>query len=132
MSKATGVPADALANGLLVFEAPFTCKRRGVEMTIVAGDEAPAPDPVLLRGLRNAHRWTTTMKRGTPLAQLAECERLSARYIARVIPLSGLSPRIQAAIVAGTQPPDLTLERLVRKPLPLDWEVQERMFGMGK
>src|SRR6056297_1807660 len=100
MSKATSLPADVLAEGLLIFEAPFTCKRRGVEMKIVAGENAPAPDPTLLRGLRNARRWTTAMKAGTPLAQLAETERLSARYIARVIPLAGLSPKIQAAIVA--------------------------------
>ncbi|MDU8912502.1 recombinase family protein [Aestuariicoccus sp. MJ-SS9] len=131
VSNAAGLPADDLVDGLLFFEAPFTCKRRGVEMKIVAGDLAPTPDPTLLRGLRNAQRWTAAIKTGTTLSQLAETERLSARYIARVIPLSGLSPKIQAAIVAGSQPPDLTLERLVRKPLPLAWDVQERMFGIG-
>ncbi len=36
--------------------------------------------------------------------------------MARIIPLIGLSPRIQATLLAGTQPTDLTLERLVRAP----------------
>ncbi|WP_335949506.1 hypothetical protein [Salipiger bermudensis] len=100
-------------------------------MKIVIGDPAPAPDDTLLRGLRNAHRWTMAQKAGTPLASLASAEHVSARYIARVVPLAGLSPKLQDAIIAGTQPADLTLERLVRSPLPLCWEAQERLFGRG-
>ncbi|MEN9409444.1 MAG: hypothetical protein RL216_1418, partial [Pseudomonadota bacterium] len=40
-----------------------------------------------------------------------------------------LSPKIQAAILAGTQPPDLSLERIVRSGIPLDWAEQEAKFG---
>jgi hypothetical protein len=46
-----------------------------------------------------------------------------------VIALSGLSPRIQAAIIDGTQPVDLTLECLLRSALPLEWQAQEQTFG---
>lgn len=45
--------------------------------------------------------------------------------------LAFLSPRLHAAILAGTQPPELTLERLVRTGIPLDWREQERQFGSG-
>ena len=45
------------------------------------------------------------------------------------LPLAFLSPRIQAAILEGAQPPDLTLERIVRAGVPLDWSEQERLFG---
>lgn len=87
-------PAD-LAPSVLTFEAPFVYRRRGVEMRIVSGEIAPAPDPTLLRALRNAHRWTEALKSGTPLGKLASSEGISERYLARIVPLAGLSPRIQ-------------------------------------
>jgi hypothetical protein len=43
--------------------------------------------------------------------------------------LAFLSPRIQRAILAGTQPCTLTLERIIRHPPPLDWTDQERLYG---
>jgi len=49
-------------------------------------------------------------------------------YVARIIPLACLSPRLQQGIVEGTQPVALTLETLVRARLQLDWSAQERMF----
>ena len=45
------------------------------------------------------------------------------------LPLAFLSPRIQAAILEGRQPPDLCLERIVRGGVPLDWAAQARRFG---
>jgi hypothetical protein len=45
--------------------------------------------------------------------------------------LAFLSPRIQAAILNGSQPPDLSLERIVRTGAPLDWSEQERVFGFS-
>ena len=64
-----------------------------------------------------------------PLKALANDVGYSESYLARVIPLASLSPRIQQAIVEGTQPVTLTLETLVRARLPLDWTDQERLFG---
>ena len=129
LSDVTKIAAADLAQTLLSFDRPFTCKRRGVEMKIVVGEHAPAPDATLLTGLRNAHRWAAALKSGTSLARLAAVERVSARYISRIVPLASLSPKLQAAIVAGTQPADLTLERLVRTSLPLCWHAQEHLFG---
>ena len=131
LANAAALPAGDLNPALLSLDVPFICRRRGVEMKIIAGDRAPAPDPVLIRSLRNAHRWTKALKSGTPLRRLAGSAEYSERYIARIIPLAGLSPGIQAAIVAGSQPVDLTLEKLIRVPLPLDWQEQERMLGLG-
>ncbi len=42
--------------------------------------------------------------------------------------LAFLSPTIQRAILAGHQPPDLTLERIIRKPVPLNWDAQARLY----
>jgi len=69
------------------------------------------------------------LRSGTPLKTIALNQRYSDSYVARIIPLAGLSPRIQTAIVNGDQPTNLTLETLVRAKPPLDWEVQERQLG---
>ncbi|WP_233417045.1 hypothetical protein [Halovulum marinum] len=47
------------------------------------------PDAVLLRGLRNAHRWAQALRVGRSLREIAGTEGFSDRYIARVVPLAG-------------------------------------------
>jgi lambda repressor-like predicted transcriptional regulator len=114
----------------LTIDAPFTCKRRGVELKLVAGERLPSPDQTLLRGLRAAHRWADLLKAGTSIRAIAVEAGVTESYVRRVIPLATLSPKIQDAIAAGTHPVDLTLERLVRRRLPLRFSDQERMFGL--
>jgi len=46
-----------------------------------------------------------------------------------VAQLAFLSPKIQAAILDGSQPPKLTLKRLASVTHPLDWAEHERIFG---
>jgi hypothetical protein len=43
--------------------------------------------------------------------------------------LAYLAPAIQGAILEGRQRADLTLERIIRKPVPLDWDLQARLYG---
>jgi hypothetical protein len=71
------------------------------------------------------------MKSGHPIKEIARRERVSDSYVARLIPLATLSPRIQEAVVAGLQPPELSLETLARYPLPLEWSEQESRFGFS-
>ncbi|RYH06259.1 recombinase family protein [Tropicimonas sp. IMCC6043] len=131
IALSTGLSADDLNRNLLKIDRPFTCRRRGVEMKILAGNIAPAPDAAMIRALRNAHRWSESLKAGTPLNHLAAEVNTSERYLARVTALAGLSPKIQVAIVNGTQPVDLTLKRLLRNSLPLEWNAQEHALGFG-
>lgn len=113
-------------------QAPFEVRRRGVEGKIVAGDHEPAPDRTLLRALAQAHAWTTALRNGAPLSDLAAKARFSEAYIRTRAQLAILSPAIQRAILEGRQPPELTLERIVRKPIPLDWIVQGRIYGFNR
>ena len=71
------------------------------------------------------------LKDGVALRTIAIREGFSESYVARITPLATLSPRIQEAIVTGTQPLELTLETLVRTRLPLDWASQEKRFGIA-
>jgi DNA invertase Pin-like site-specific DNA recombinase len=124
-----GLPAESLDPDLLDVVAPFTCRRRGIEVKIVSGEREPAPDRAMLRALRHAHRWAGMLKSGVALGDIAVRDGASESYVGRIIPLATLSPRIQEAIVTGTQPLELSLETLVRSRPPLDWAEQERRFG---
>ncbi len=129
LSRTLGIPASKLHPRLLAFEAPFDLRRRGVELRIVAGERSAVPDPALGRALRKAHRWAEAMRRGQPLPEIAEREGVTEAYIRTRVPLAFLSPKIQAAILDGTQPTELTLERLVRMTLPIDWQDQEKLLN---
>ena len=48
-------------------------------------------------------------------------------YIRTRSQLAFLSPRLQRAIADGTFPPDITLQHLVTRTLPLNWSDQERL-----
>jgi DNA invertase Pin-like site-specific DNA recombinase len=129
VAKHFGLAPSELDADLLEVAAPFTCRRRGIEVKIVSGERQPAPDRAMLRALRNAHRWAGMLRSGVALGEIAQRGGASESYVGRIISLATLSPRIQEAIVTGTQPLDLSLETLVRSRPPLDWAEQERRFG---
>lgn len=84
----------------------------------------------MIRALQNAHKWATRVKAGCALKEVARADGFSESYVRRIIPLATLSPRLQEAIVTGTQPLDLTQETLVRSRLPLGFEDQEKHFKL--
>jgi site-specific DNA recombinase len=115
---------------LLTIDVPFSIRRRGVEMKIVAGNRAASPDATLIRALRNAHVWVRQMKEGAAIRQVARNAAMSESYVARILPLAFLSPLIQQSILAGTQPVTMTLETIVRARLPMAWPDQELLLGL--
>lgn len=131
LAQRMGLDPQDLAPTLLDICAPFQLRRRGVETRIAAGQMAPRPDPALLRVLAHAHLWMDRLRAGTPLAEVARDAGHSEAYIRTRAPLAFLAPSIQSAILAGTQPPDLTLARIVRTGVPLDWDAQAKLFGVA-
>ena len=131
IASALVVEADDLAAKVLSIAAPFQTRRRGVETRIIAGACEPAPDQTLIHALAKAHRWMSDLKMGKPLSEIAHRDGHSGSFVRLRAQLAFLSPRIQAAILDGAQPPDLSLERIVRTGVPLDWPEQERVFGFN-
>lgn len=131
LAQGANLPLADLSPNLSHLTAPFSARRRGVETKIIAGARQPVPDATLIRALRHAHLWADQLKTGTSMLQIADDAKVTSRYVARLVPLIGLSPRIHSAIIAGSQPVELTLEALVRRPLPLDWSEQDRRFGIS-
>ncbi len=101
---------------------------RGAGRTEVLG-AAPRPlrpDRTLVAALRSAHRMLSHDRSGAPL--LAAAPATSHRR--RLVRLAFLAPDIQRAILAGVQPPGLTLARLMEGDLPLSWARQRQMFSL--
>ncbi|SLN76479.1 recombinase family protein [Roseisalinus antarcticus] len=110
-------------------------RRRGSEIKIVTssmvGDSDTGPDATLINALAEAHHWSVQLRSGTQLADLTRTTGLAQSHIRRRSRLAFLSPDIQAAILAGKQPCDLTLERLVRAGVALDWDEQRQNLGFS-
>ena len=130
IAAALAVPVEAISAGLITVSAPFALRRRGVETRITAGETLPAPDPVLQLTLAEAHGWAKALRAGTPLSELATTTGRSEPFIRSRIPLAFLAPRIQAAILDGRQPVDLSVALLIRTDIPMGWDAQERLLGI--
>lgn len=64
--------------------------------------------------------------------QIGRSSRCSDRYIGHLMPLAFLAPDIVEAILAGTQPVELTAETLTKRTdLPLDWAEQKALLGFN-
>jgi hypothetical protein len=129
LAELLGCAGGDLAPTMLTVSTTFTLRRRGMGTKIVAGDQMSDPDQTLIRALQNAHRWADDLKSGKPVKRIAADHDCSDSYVRRVVPLATLSPDLQQAILGGTQHKDLTLEKLIRANIPLDWAAQEKQFG---
>ena len=127
-----GLKTDEIDPSALQIQAPFALRRRGVEGKIVAGDHVPDPDRPMLRALARAHIWTADLRRGKSLSDIAAATSHSESYVRTRAQLAFLAPKIQKAILVGSQPPELTLEKIIRKPIPLDWDMQARIYGFSQ
>lgn len=131
LAEQLGMHPNEINPQVFQIEAKFDLRRRGVEGKISIGDIVPSPDPTLLRALWLAHKWTRDLRNGTRLYEIASTMGVSAAFIRRRAQLAFLSPLIQGAILDGRQPVGMTLEKIIRKPIPLDWDEQARMYGFN-
>ncbi|GAB5438539.1 recombinase family protein [Falsiruegeria mediterranea] len=123
---------DEIDPSTLQIQAPFELRRRGVEGKIVAGDREPEPDNTILRVLARAHIWTADLRRGKSLSDIAAATNHSESYVRTRAQIAFLAPAIQKAILDGRHPPELSLDKIIRKPIPLEWDVQARIYGFSR
>ena len=131
IATALDLSVGALSDRLLHFHCAFAVRRRGVETRIIASQTIPAPDPVLQRTLAEAHLWARALRTGTSLTEIARQTGHSEPYIRTRIPLAFLAPKVQAAVLDGRQPPDLSVAKLLRDGIPMDWSTQGKIFGIA-
>jgi hypothetical protein len=73
--------------------------------------------------------WTRqSLAEDTVCGEPVSAAGVSPRYVRELYNLVYLSPRLVEMILAGRQPPDLTLDQLVVQ-LPYSWRAQDRKLG---
>jgi hypothetical protein len=85
-----------------------------------------------IRVARHARSLSLVSGRSQSFADIAKAEACSECYVSRLMPLAFLAPDIVEAILAGTQPVELTAETLTRHAdLPLSWVDQKALLGFN-
>ena len=129
LARGLAIEPELLVHQMLKITLPFTRRKRGNEMKLIAASCSAAPDPVLVKTLARSHRWLKMLQEGKSLDEIARLERHSASYIRTRLPMALLSPKIQAAILDGRQPAYLTADAIARQTLPIDWCEQALQLG---
>ena len=119
----------------ITIQAEARLKRLGGELHLIVKDRTirsrtPKSDPSLIDALVQAWSWRKGFL-ADPSLQLKDVgEEIgqSPSYISRMMRLAYLAPDICEAILQGTQPPDISLKRLLRG-IPLSWQEQRQKFG---
>ena len=128
----TGISIDRLS-----IRIPLKVRRfGGRKMVIAPEDEAvqekprAVPDDTLRKALARAHRWKRLLERGKvrSMNELAEQEKITPSYIARIYRLTLLAPDITEAILEGRQPRTLQLAEMI-EDFPVEWDKQREKFG---
>lgn len=127
---------NELDSSVQELEIPARLKRCGMAMRLVlANQEAQTRntfDVGLVQRIAKAHEWFSRLISGAyaSVNDLAVVEGVSAPYVTRIMYSAFLAPDIVEAILAGKQPPGLTLEKLKNcLPLPIDWNEQRKLLG---
>jgi hypothetical protein len=88
----------------------------------------PTLNQPLLQALVKAYKWEREIARIDDIDLYCNKNRLSKRYVQRIIRLNNLSPRIKKAITDGTFPKTILLQDLITKPMNLLWQEQDAQF----
>ncbi len=88
-------------------------------------------DATLLRSVAKGRAWLTEITDGASLKDIADREGIKSTYIARMINLAFLSPKMIDAIVAGKQPAHISTKSLSRLTIPGSWKEQHALFDLS-
>ena len=122
--------------GSLVVTVPITVTRRQGRREIITPEGQTSGTAVTFRRqaplvltLARAHRWRELLEEGrfASTRELALALGVDNSYLARMLRLTLLASDIVEAILLGTEPSGLSLEKLFRAPM--DWESQRRELG---
>ena len=128
LAKAFAIDPSQLSDAAAKVAASILLPRRGIEAKRMIGALEPKPDPTLIRVLSEARQWAKDLKDGHALSDIAGRSRHSPSYIRTRLPIAFLAPDLQRAIITGKHRPDLTLAKLLRDKIPMDWQAQRAAF----
>ena len=131
IADAAGLQVTDFEDAALVHVEAFLERKRGVETILILGAETPNRDETMIRAVARAHAWLADWKAGSSFSDIAEKIGWTTSPLRQRLKLAFLSPVITQAILDGRQPADLSLEKLLRTDLPLDWDRQAKMLGFA-
>jgi len=115
---------------------PFRIRKRGSETKVLIGDLDPRdPNPAMIDLIAKGHAWALLLFGGKAASvhDLARQIGVDRTLLNRALPLASLAPDIIEAILAGRQPPELTVTRLKRlDPVPIRWADQRKALGFSE
>tara|TARA_B100000949_G_scaffold192874_1_gene176959 strand:- start:176 stop:1846 length:1671 start_codon:yes stop_codon:yes gene_type:complete len=129
IAQACGLRIEDIALDALVHIEALIERKRGVETILVLGAETPNRDETIIKAVARAHSWAEEWKAGASFSDIANKIGWTTSPLRQRLKLAFLSPAIVQAILEGRQPVDLSLEKLLRTDLPLDWDRQAEVFG---
>jgi len=122
-------------NGSFYITVEARLQRCGGEMRLVTppisgADSMPEHNAVLIKAIAKAHAWHAKLMSGEAksIRAIARDVGVTERYVSRIIRCAFLSPSIVEAILAGRQPPGLTLDKLIDKTA-ISWAAQSQQMG---
>ncbi len=131
IAEACGLCLEDIAPEALVHVEAFTERKRGVETILILGAETPNRDETLIKAVARAHAWAEEWKAGASLPDIARSIGWTTSPLRQRLKLAFLSPAIVQTILDGRQPVDLSLEKLLRTDIPLDWDRQAKGLGFA-
>ena len=114
----------------LALDCRFSLRRRGIETKLVLVDPSTqhrVPDDALARLLVKAHDYLGQLTDGSGrgIGEVAEANNVDRSDLTRILRLAFLAPDIVDRILNGSQPPELTTQKLSRlAELPHSWVEQ--------
>ena len=131
IAEACGLRIEDIAPDALVHIEAFIERKRGVETVLILGAETPNRDETIIKAVARAHTWAEEWKAGASLSDIANKVGWTTSPLRQRLKLAFLSPAIVQAILDGRQPADLSLEKLLRTDIPLDWDRQAEVLGFA-
>lgn len=95
-----------------------------------ASDRSAKADPALVKALARGFAWFEEMANGgaDTVTAIAKRERVTDRYVSRLVELAFIDPRIIQQLLAGTARSTISATSLVfRTNLPLVWSHQTQL-----
>ena len=129
---------NLLNNGNICIEVPLKVKFNAGRKVIIASEDIGGNNPGAESGIQNtmvtllarAHAWMKLFELGKfrNVVEFANYHKIDVSYAGRVLRLANLAPDLQKAIVNGTEPDKLSMQKL-RRHIPEDWMEQRIEFG---
>ena len=123
----------------ITVRVPISIRKRGGRKIVLAPDGTPTAtqklfcqqvDTAMVKAVARAFRWRGMLENGThsTIKEIAEGEKIAETYVGRVLRLNLLAPDLVELILAGRQPPQISLPAMMRR-FPIAWSDQRKLFA---